>query len=425
MKIDRLLLIVIVLYVIKQLALITLIPSWQAPDEPGHVGYISYLYNEKKIPSSFKNFIATSIYKSTFLKTHNASFDLHDRRYTSKINVGSHPPLYYVLLVPFYWLAHFFPSSWTVFLLRLPNVIIGVCILFLMYRFTQNLFHKNLFSYITTILVAAQPMFSFITAIVNSDALVMMMYLLVVYLGWRIMHEKKTHHVTWAVFIIIAALAPLSKPHLGIAMILVAYVSYMKTKSWWIPVRNMILSSLPLIVWVLYNSITYGLQFIGYVVMNQKPTHGNLLMYPFAFIVEKQPIGIWMSFWGFFGWLNVAMPKWIYILFFICVVLALIGWLRKKQTFHTDRFLVGSVVLYILSIIGYDLQYYLLSQTLAIQGRYLAVCLPFLIWFIVKGVFRFPLQSKLLALSFIMTTFIMGQIVMFVTLYRAYQFYFL
>jgi 4-amino-4-deoxy-L-arabinose transferase-like glycosyltransferase len=404
---------------------VSLIPSWQAPDEPGHVGYISYLYNERKIPSSFKNYIATSIYKSTFLKTHDASFDLNDRRYTSKINVGSHPPLYYVVLVPFYWLAHFFPSSWTLFLLRLPNVVIGVCILLVIYRFTNRLFRKELLSAIVTILIALQPMFSFITAIVNSDALVMLLYLLVVYLGWHIIHAKKQNSFLWIPYILITALAPLSKPHLAITALLVAYVTHTHTKSWWYTIRNTLLSILPFLVWITYNISTYGSQFIGYVVMNQKPTYGNLFIYPLAFIAEKQPVGIWMSFWGFFGWLNVAMPKWTYVLFFICIVLGLIGWMRKKPPFHTDRFIAGSAMLYLASIVLYDLQYYLLSHTLAIQGRYLAVCLPFLIWFTIKGILRFPMHIKLLALSFVMTAFVMGQIAMFITLYQTYQFYFL
>lgn len=425
MKVRTLLIGILVFYILKQIALVYLIPSWEAPDEPGHVGYISYLYNEKKLPSSYTNFIATSIYESTFLKQHNASFDLNDRRYTSTINVGSHPPLYYLIeLVP-YWFATMAPSSFTLFILRLPNIAIGVIILYAIYRFIYTLFRKTNVALLVTFLVSLQPMFSFITAIVNSDALVMLCYLSVVYFGWRIMYEKKATKKQWTLFLFISAMAPLSKPHLALVLVIVGYVVLVTSRSVVKTFKVIVLCSIPFMMWLLYNITTYGNKFWGYVVMNQKSESGNLLFYPLEFIATKQPIGIWMSFWGLFGWLNVPMPKWIYILFLCVVCIGIWGWTQRKIKGKGFVFLGGATVLYIMSIVAYDIQYYLLSQTLAIQGRYLAPVLPLLIGAIVWGVMQYRGVVKKITTSFVIGVLVIGQITMIVTILNVYRLYFL
>lgn len=425
MNARNLLIGIVIVYILKQIALAYLIPPWEAPDEPGHVGYISYLYNESKLPSSYTNFIATSIYESTFIKKNDASFDLSDRRYTSTINVGSHPPLYYLIeLVP-YWIAHSVSSSFTLFILRLPNVGIGTLILLLVYYFAKRLLKSETGALVTTFLLSIQPMFSFITAIVNSDALVMLCYIVILFMGWLILYENKYVKNRWIVFMCVAALAPLSKPHLAIILAIVAYVALVKTRSIIKTIGAILLCSIPFITWLLYNVVMYGSKFWGYVVMNQKTEMGNIFMYPIEFIATRQPIGIWMSFWGLFGWLNVAMPKWIYILYGITVVVGLWGWKRQKKNRNTIFFIGAALLLYLASILAYDIQYYLLSQTLAIQGRYLAPILPILIGAIAWGGMQYGGVVKNVILSLIIGVFLVGQIAMFLTLINAYRSYFL
>jgi len=425
MKARTLLIGILVLYILKQIALAYFIPSWEAPDEPGHVGYISYLYNEKKLPSSFTNFIATSIYESTFLKQHNASFNLDDRRYTSTINVGSHPPLYYLIeLVP-YWIATMVPTSFTLVILRLPNIAIGVMILYVIYRFSRTILKNTNVALLVTFLISLQPMFSFITAIVNSDAVVMLCYLSVSFLGWRILYEKKSTKKRWFLFLAVAALSPLSKPHLAIVFGIVTYVVWVASRSLVKTISSVALTALPFTLWLTHNIATYGSTFWGYVVMNQKPEQGNILMYPFEFIATKQPIGIWMSFWGLFGWLNVPMPKWIYILYGIGIGVGIWGYLRIKQrNIQIPSYAVCVTGLYLASILAYDIQYYILSQTLAIQGRYIAVLLPILMWFVVVGMLNYSKVINKIAIVYLTGVFVVGQLLMFITLIDAYKSYF-
>lgn len=424
-KKSHIITLIITLYIVKQCILTSLIPSWEAPDEPGHVGYISYLYNEKKLPSSFTNFITTSIYESTFLKQHNASFDLDDRRYTSTINVGSHPPLYYLIeLVP-YWIATMAPTSFTLVILRLSNIAIGAFILYVIYRFTRTILKNTNVALFVAFLVSLQPMFSFITAIVNSDALVMLCYLSVSFLGWRILYEKKSTKKRWFLFLAVAALSPLSKPHLAIVIGIVTYVVWVASRSLVKTISSVAFTALPFTLWLTYNIAAYGSTFWGYVVMNQKPVQGNILMYPFEFIATKQPVGIWMSFWGLFGWLNVPMPKWIYVLYFVGISFGIWGYgYFKKSNIKIPNYILFVAALYIASILAYDIQYYILSQTLAIQGRYIAVILPILMWFVVVGMLNFSKVIKKIAIVYLTGVFVVGQLLMFITLIDAYKSYF-
>src|SRR3989344_9070351 len=58
---NRILLSIILIFLIKGLFFIFLIPPWEAPDEPGHVAYVEYLYKYKRLPSAEKPFISLSI----------------------------------------------------------------------------------------------------------------------------------------------------------------------------------------------------------------------------------------------------------------------------------------------------------------------------------------------------------------------------
>src|SRR3990167_1629974 len=55
---------IITFFLLKGLYLIFTIPPWEAPDEPGHVSYVIYLYKYKSFPSSTKPYIPTSISQS-------------------------------------------------------------------------------------------------------------------------------------------------------------------------------------------------------------------------------------------------------------------------------------------------------------------------------------------------------------------------
>ena len=160
-------------FIIKGLFFISLIPPFDAPDEVSHIAYVNYLYNQKKVPSSSIPYISKSIQQAG----RNGLFDRNSKNYTMKANVGSHPPLYYIYLIPFYILSLPFSSYGTIILLRIGSLILGTIALSLSLYITRLLFPQQIkLAYMTTFLLSVQPMFSFISSLVNIDIMTVVVF---------------------------------------------------------------------------------------------------------------------------------------------------------------------------------------------------------------------------------------------------------
>jgi glycosyltransferase involved in cell wall biosynthesis len=55
---------ILFIFLFKNLFIIFSIPPWEAPDEPGHVSYVIYMYNNKSFPSATQPFVLQSINES-------------------------------------------------------------------------------------------------------------------------------------------------------------------------------------------------------------------------------------------------------------------------------------------------------------------------------------------------------------------------
>src|SRR6266496_6475523 len=51
-KVSKLFWILIIVVLIKGVYYAFFIPPWEAPDEPGHVAYVQYLYSSKSLPDN-------------------------------------------------------------------------------------------------------------------------------------------------------------------------------------------------------------------------------------------------------------------------------------------------------------------------------------------------------------------------------------
>ena len=106
------------------------------------MAYVMYLYNQRSFPSIKKTFTPVSIEVSiqnnrnllNQLKTQKIIssekqelFDRFINQYAHETpNVASHPPLYYISLIPLYFLSLNLPSYWTVIFLRSGSIFWGV-----------------------------------------------------------------------------------------------------------------------------------------------------------------------------------------------------------------------------------------------------------------------------------------------------------
>jgi 4-amino-4-deoxy-L-arabinose transferase-like glycosyltransferase len=154
----------------------TLTPLWQTPDEPTHTAYIETIAYRHHFPQPTDQItpdIYDSLNKSGFWPeiVHSVRWPIEYGR-TMSLTAAAHPPLYYTIGAPIFWAATPFGLAGQVYALRLFGVLMALLTVWLAYKTAALLFPDD--SYIqvmTAILLGLQPMFLFIMAGVNNDAL--------------------------------------------------------------------------------------------------------------------------------------------------------------------------------------------------------------------------------------------------------------
>jgi hypothetical protein len=104
---------------------------------------------------------------------------------TAKITLALHlPPLYYLLGVPFYWLVRESDLLARVWMVRQLSVLLGVGAVALAYGIARQVFPRRRAMWLTVpVLVSFQPMFTFTTSVVNTDALLILVFCALIYLS--------------------------------------------------------------------------------------------------------------------------------------------------------------------------------------------------------------------------------------------------
>lgn len=441
-------LLVITFFILRGIYYCFFIPPWEAPDEPGHVKYVLNLYKNKELPSDRLRFdIGSELVRSwnyqkkyilppTRSKKNNPVADLFNRnKYKPERgtdNITSYPPLYYVYLLPFYFASLPFPSYISLIFLRFGSVVIGTISLIIIRKIAQIFFSKPQICNLAIFLIALDPMYTFISSVVNSDVMVIFAFALFFYvcLKYIILSERPAlRNSMWVSFIV--GLSTLSKPQMLVMVPIYLVVLFIKTglTSRMKVFLMFIAIIIPLLWYVIagHSSVSYSLGTM----------HTHVLpiwQYPSQFFKDKQLIGIFMSFWGFFGWLDVPMPKWIYVFILAILLIATGGWIlgiKKglKASGSLKKAFLFTVVMsigYILTVVSYDVAYFLSSYHFALQGRYFLPVLFVLIFGIIKGILLYSNKVRQILIISIILVFILSQIIMYSTIssyyYHAYFF---
>ena len=226
---------------------------------------------------------------------------------------------------------------------------------------------------------------------------------------------------------ILAALSPLIMPQLLILIPLYFLLLIYKKKGNF-DLKYLILILTPSIIWFTYKIKSEGIKYLSYSVLNIKPYKTPIWLYPWEFIKGKQPTGIFMSFWGFFGWLDVSMPKLAYLLFLFAIILGLIGYVLNlgqvinyyKKNKKIIIYCLIALLIYVLSIFYYDLQVFILAHSFVIHGRYLAPVSPLLLIALVYGLKLYPVKIKYFAASVVIGIFLINQIIALTVINKHY-----
>lgn len=219
--VDRFFFVLLALYLIKQVFFVVAFPRFSGHDEVAHYSYLQTLAAEGRIPvlpdleewresaqpgaeplfdalpaelwkycdyvlywtgCGDQRFVETPIYAVTYV----GQYFPAGYQYTA-----NHPPLYYGLMTPLYWLS----ASWSLEaqhdLLRLAAIPFGIATVILAALLARTLFPNDAFLALTVpTFVAFQPQISYEAAMINNDILAIALYSLLLYLIVRGIRDR-------------------------------------------------------------------------------------------------------------------------------------------------------------------------------------------------------------------------------------------
>jgi hypothetical protein len=214
------LLALVVVYLAKQAINVFVFPPFSGHDEVAHYAYIQTVATEHRVPvlpddekwraSGETNveppgdFLPDELYKycqyvlgwqgTNVCETDNPSYladPPHVRNYSMGVGpqlVGyqydaNHPPLYYILMTPLYWLTQGASPVTQLYVFRAAAIPFGLLTVVLAYLMVRAIFPGDAFLSVTVpAFVAFQPQISYEAAMVNNDILCIALYSWVLYL---------------------------------------------------------------------------------------------------------------------------------------------------------------------------------------------------------------------------------------------------
>ncbi|RJQ43034.1 MAG: hypothetical protein C4534_08910 [Gaiellales bacterium] len=182
LSLNRVLAALLLLALTKCLLWTIAIPPWRTPDEPQHFGYIQYLSRERSIPLSGE----TYFYPDTFESMTRTNFggilsgaesSWYDPGQEKLNPAAGHPPLYYMSMLPAYWLSGGGGIETQLYAVRLAGAVFFLLLVAVSYRFARLLFPDAVHMQIgVPLLIILHPQLGFISAGVMNDSLAVLLF---------------------------------------------------------------------------------------------------------------------------------------------------------------------------------------------------------------------------------------------------------
>ena len=316
---------------------------------------------------------------------------------------AQYPPLYYLYESFWYKLVADKDIIYRLYTLRVGNVLLASITAYLIYLIGIHLFHKRVYAQTLTILVMLQPMYSFLSAGVNSDNLHNLLFTAILYIGLLIVKSGFTTPTALsALFFLVMDYYTKPQAFIAIPVLIFAYLLHIiKVKNWkmfrWLTAIGVIafifvLSPLnPYLSWV--NS------------PNLKQTvFSDFLKFSLDKLLSQNIV--W--YWGVYKWLGVVLPP-IYwqvanrlVLLSAFGILLYIWKVYKKKNVVVDIFSVMymllAITIYVTSIYYFDWQYHkTVGYSLGVQARYFFPAISMQMGILMTGILSLGWSSKITA----------------------------
>lgn len=433
---NKLLIILFISLIIKQLVWVAFVPLWHFPDEQAHFGQIAYSVEQgrwkmganlaqeillsERIVQTERDWAGNNKY--TYHPEYNinysnsliglneeeiTSFPLGKRKVLEKEEATFYPPLYYypaeIIYRTFYQQNLFV----RVFLIRIINLFYFALFFYLTYKLIKTVFKNNLLTISGVCLITFQPMFSYVFAGINSDNLFNLLFLTGIYICIRAIKEGiNVTKILSAIAIYFLAINTKPQGQIMILLYLFPLIYYLfqkKSKKLLFFVALIIISLVILIIIsetkghrflpdVNYSNLEFAdiANFLRYILWSVKHTIREVLPW----------------YWGVFRWLSLTLPRQanriinrILIGLFIGVFIYLIKIIRNRDySFKSISlgFFTCSSLLYFLIITFWDYLFVKIHGfSFGIQGRYFFPTIASHMGILLFGILGFSTKAKI------------------------------
>ena len=208
--VRRLILALSILYLAKQVIFVFAFPAFTGHDEVAHYSYLRTVATEGRVPVLLEDRLPPELYKYCkftlgWICFQNTQQYLDNPPYQWPYSyrgqnvvyqegyqyAANHPPLYYMLMAPVYWLSDGASPETQIYLLRLAVIPFGLVTVLLAFLMARVLFPGDAFLAVTVpAFVAFQTQISYEAAMVNNDIVAIALYSWILYLLVRGLRDR-------------------------------------------------------------------------------------------------------------------------------------------------------------------------------------------------------------------------------------------
>lgn len=423
---DRIPLLLIFLFIIQGIISVLMYPLWEGYDEPAHFGYIQYIAENWKLPSTNDNIsnevqsmmdkIPVNVHmkdRGKYYPDFWSTFDIEkyttDRKIIFEIPISERtnyskpwriweaqlPPIAHLTQVPVYLMFYDHDIIDRAYALRIFSVLVTAIAIFIGYKTISLIFNDQFMRIGSTIFMVFNPMFTNNISRVNNEAITILLFSLFLYLIVRYIKEKPNLKLVLAISVV-TSIGLLSKPTFVSAVLVIPIVLFLKqiqkNEEIKISVKTnlknfgIIISVIvPLVSWWYFERFVTG-NFSGITILQQL----TLEEYISGFTLIDWSLYYWtffQSFWGAFGWTFYLPPfpyfevlKGISIISMVGLFLGLTRKIKKEKlnTFGNPKYqsiivISLSIIFIILAQSFVSIQLYYITGGGLVNGWYLFV----------------------------------------------------
>jgi len=396
---KKLIFLILTLVLIRGVIYAVITPPWQAPDEPFHYEYIQELakkyrpFSGNRTGLSAETEILISMQKWDFWRYQNeptpseTPWGFGAVPFFTTIRYLGRSPVYYYLFLPFYRLVAHQSIEARLYLIRLINIIFAAAVILIAYLMAREIFpEERLIILSAPLFIAFLPMYTYISASVNSDNLSNLLFSLFLYLLVKSL-KSGLSLIRAGLICLVFVLSLLTKRN-TIAQIPIAFLFPFfllfrnKSANYSILLKRLGAVTLALLsLALLYFNLAGSSIKISEIDISFSDVNfrfRNFFKAPDALSrIFFNLRTLFRSFWAYFGWMNIPLGELYYN---ILIVLSLIS-------------LIGLLVFFGKLILGREVLSRWQKQTLVFLG--ISGLLVVLVAFVRSTIFEFvPLQGR-------------------------------